>query len=232
MDIEVCIDSVEGAITASQFGVKRVELCSSLELGGLTPSAGLIKEVVQVSKAEVYVMIRPKGGGFVYDGHDISVMLQDIAISASLGAKGIVFGVLNEDNTLDVKRNAVLIEWALRNGLGTTFHRAIDVCKDPISAIDDLVNLGFDRILTSGQSEKAEEGMDLIRKMIRTANGRIQIMAGSGINAGNVKQIADLGVNAIHFTARKMVKNEDPMSFGIDYEVDSDKIEAITSILQ
>lgn len=227
MDLEICIDSVEGAKIASKYNVKRVELCAALSEGGLTPSAGLIKAVVENSTADVYVMIRPSAGGFSYTDDEIFIMRNDIKIAKEMGAQGVVFGVLNKANKVDIKKNLFLIEEALNRGLGTTFHRAIDLCEAPIQAMEDIINLGFNRILSSGGEKTAMEGIGLLRAMKIASKNRIEIMAGSGINAKNCLQFKESELHALHFTAKKNVNELFDLDMGPKYSVNEEKIKSI-----
>lgn len=231
MDFEVCIDSAEGAILASKYGAKRVELCSALSEGGLTPGAGLIHECAKLSSADVFAMIRPSAGGFVYSDYELEVMKYDILAAHTAGAKGVVFGILTPECEIDIKRNVYLMETALELGLGTTFHRAFDLATDPLKSLNDIVNMGFDRILTSGQQIKAIEGIELIGELNHKGNGRIEIMAGSGINESNVIDFRQTGIGAIHFTAKKELNENLKLDMGTATTVDEEKIKRISEQL-
>lgn len=232
MDLEICIDSVEGAKIASKYAVKRVELCAALSEGGLTPSAGMIEAVSKVSSAEVFVMIRPSAGGFSYSNQEIKLMERDIRVAKEMGADGVVFGVLLNNKTIDVKRNLYLMETALALNLGTTFHRAIDLCSDPTQSLEDIINLGFDRILTSGGKSTALEGIKSIQKLAEVANNKIEIMAGSGINSKNCAALINTDIHAIHCTAKSQINEELILDMGPKYAVDEEKIEAICHIIK
>lgn len=229
MDIELCVGSFDEALLAQEFLLKRIELCSALEVGGLTPNAGLIKQCVQIHGPETHVMIRPRAGDFIYTEHEISIMLEDIRTASSLGAHGVVFGALTESNHLDKLSLKLLSEEARSLRLETTFHRAFDLTEDPLEAMEHLIDLRFDRILTSGQQAKAVDGIELIKELIDESQGRIQIMAGSGINAENAGAFADIKVDAIHFTARKKVPSETHFGMGDRYEPDQNKVQSILS---
>lgn len=231
MDFEVCIDSVEGAIMASKYGAKRVELCSALDLGGLTPSVGMIEACVEASESAVYVMIRPSAGGFAYTDAEIRLMEEDIRMVAAAGANGVVFGMLDEKGNPDIQKCMYLMESVRTLELGATFHRAIDLCKNPLKAVEDCFNIGFERILTSGGKEKAIDGIDLIAEMAKVAQNRIEIIAGSGINHQNVHKFLDLGVHAVHFTARRLVNEGLQLEMGRKYELDEEKIRTISELL-
>lgn len=227
MTFEICVDSVEGTVLAKQYGTKRVELCSALSVGGLTPSFGLVKDCVNVGGVEVHVMIRHVEGGFVYTPSDITIMRYDIENIAKAGAKGVVFGCLTSENKLDVEQNKYLLSEAKKIGLEVTFHRAFDFVKDPFEALEQLIELGFDRILTSGQKPKAFEGIDLLKELVTKANGRIQIMAGSGVNPDNAKALASVGVDALHFTSHKYIDEQAELGMGRKTYPDTIKIAQI-----
>lgn len=231
MDFELCIDSVEGAKIASKFAAKRVELCSALSEGGLTPSIGMIEACVNAGNAEVYVMIRPSAGGFVYSDDELQLMERDMRAAASVGAHGVVFGILTPDFNVDIQKNMYLMETAIALGLGTTFHRAIDLCPNPIEALDNLIHIGFKRILTSGGRNSAEKGINQIERLFRHANGQLEIMAGSGINPENVHLFKAIGIDAVHCTAKKSLSEKLALDMGPKYEVDADKIRKISALI-
>lgn len=232
MDFEICTDSIDGAIIASTLGVKRVELCASLNEGGTTPSYGMIEACVRESNSEIHTMIRPRSGSFVYNEKELLIMERNIIAAAHAGAKGVVFGVLDSNNKLDIQNNLFLMEAAIDNGLQTTFHRAFDLCSNPVRSIEDLINMGFRRILTSGQHEKAIDGIPNILDYVKAANGKIEIMAGSGITPENAKIISETGVNALHFTARMLNEQSQNLMMGSMYTVDENKIQSIMSIFK
>lgn len=230
MYIEICTESVEGAIAAGEYGAKRIELCSSLSLGGLTPSYGLIKQCVEQSKAEVHVIIRHKEGGFVYNTTDIAIMKSDIDQAKKAGAKGVVFGILNNHHEIS-PLNKELVLFAKELQLEVTFHRAFDFVSNYKQAIEKIIAMGFDRLLTSGLKQTAEEGIDVITDLQNTYGTKIQIMAGSGINNNNVLKIANSGINNIHFTARKKSEIESiKFSMGSKMVVDKEKIQNIAAL--
>ncbi|MGB1102135.1 MAG: copper homeostasis protein CutC [Crocinitomicaceae bacterium] len=232
MYFEVCIDSVEGAIAAEKFGAKRVELCAALSEGGLSPSAGMIEACAKVLKnTQLFVMIRPRGGDFTYSESEILVMERDIVAAKQLGADGVVFGILEESGDIDIQKNMALIEKAFENKLGTTFHRAIDVSLNPIAAIEHLVHIGFDRILTSGGEAKALQGIGILNKMKEIAQNQIEIMAGSGVDVEQIEKFKAIGMDAVHFTAKTNLKNTLSLDMGPQTTVDTSKIEAIANQL-
>ncbi|PCI96258.1 MAG: copper homeostasis protein CutC [Flavobacteriales bacterium] len=230
MIFEFCIDSIDGAIAAQQFGVKRVELCSALNVGGLTPSYGLIQQCAQY-QTEVHVMIRHIEGGFVYSKKDIFIMVQDIKMAKQAGAKGVVFGCLTPDNKLDFESNINLIETAKDLNLEVTFHRAFDFVEDTSAALTSLINFGVDRILTSGQKDKAIEGIETIKELVQLANGGIEIMAGSGVNSSNAIELAKTGIDALHFTIHKSNNEIESLGMGNRTAIDEGKIKGILNRL-
>jgi len=226
MIFEVCTDSIEGVIKAEKLGVNRVELCSALSVGGLTPNIGLIKQCVSSSSIEIHVMIRHKEGGFNYSEEDIEIMATDIIAAKEVGVKGVVFGILTDDKEVSIlNEKLVLLSKSLN--LEVTFHRAFDFVKDYKKAISKIVDFGFDRLLTSGLESKAEAGLEIISNLQRNYGNSIQIMAGSGINASNVLKIAKSGINNIHFSARKSSNIVPGLSMGEAMVVDEDKIKSI-----
>lgn len=208
--LEICIDSVESALAAQAGGADRVELCSALFEGGLTPSAGLLKTVRRRLKIGIAAMIRPRGGDFCYSDDEFEVMRADLAMAKELGADMAVFGLLNPDGSIDTARTAELI--ALARPLPVTFHRAFDMAADPLAALKTLIDLGVDRVLTSGQERSAAEGLDLIAQLVREAGDRIVVMPGGGVTERNLKKILDqTGAREIHGSAS--ATREGRMSF-------------------
>jgi len=200
MVLEICTGSLEDCIIAEKGGADRVELNSSLILGGLTPSAGTIKRVKEEISIPVIVMIRPRQSGFVYNNYELSVMERDIKIAIDAGADGIAFGVLGvlkENGEIDLnvcKRFLTLID-----GKEAVFHRAFDLTPDPKEALEKCIDLGITRVLTSGQKSSAIEGADCINKLVRHAQGRIEILPAGGINLSTVKDvIAKTGCTQVH----------------------------------
>lgn len=231
MILELCTDSIEAVRIASKQGFKRVELCAALELGGISPGIGLIQEAAAIEGIEIHPIIRPRSGGFNYSNDEFQVMKHDIISAAQAGAVGVVFGILNPDNTIDLERNRFLRQLAASNGLEATFHRAFDMCLDPFVALEQIIQLGFDRILSSGQENKAIEGKACLLKMVNQSAGRIQIMAGSGVNGANAKSLQEIGVDALHFTARKQKVSSGKLDMGPEYEMDMDKIQQIFKVI-
>ena len=230
MKLEFCIDSLAGVQAAVKYKVQRVELCSALDVGGLTPSYSMIEHCAN-SSVEVHVMIRPIAGDFIYDSQNLSVMLTDIRMAREAGAKGVVFGCLMHDHTLDEITTGKLVNTARNLGLETTFHRAFDTVEQPDDALEKLVSLGVNRILTSGQEKTAIQGKNLLKNIVEKANNRIEIMAGSGINAFNVQEICDTGVDALHFTIHQKNSTTAALGMGSRSTIDFKKIESILSLI-
>ena len=198
MLIEVCAYSLNSCLTAQQAGAGRVELCGGLAEGGTTPSAGLIQLARQHLTIPLYIMIRPRGGDFLYSETEVAVMKADIQMAKSLGADGLVFGMLNADGTVDEIRTKELVELACP--LPVTFHRAFDMTRDPLKVLEAIIRTGAVRILTSGQQSTAEKGLLVISQLVKKAAGRIEIMAGAGVNASNARQLIATGADALHLS--------------------------------
>ena len=194
--VEVCANGVESCLAAQEGGADRVELCAGIPEGGTTPSYGEIKVARRVlTTTRLHVIIRPRGGDFLYSDLEVERMAADIAVCRDLGVDGVVFGCLNADGSLDVERNRYLMECS--RGMSVTLHRAFDRTADPM-------HLGFDRILTSGQQPKAIQGAALLARLQRRAAGRIILMAGSGVTEQNIRSLADTtGLHEFHFSARE-----------------------------
>ncbi|QJW91830.1 copper homeostasis protein CutC [Spirosoma taeanense] len=201
MLVEVCAYSLDSCLTAQEAGAGRIELCGGLSEGGITPSAGLIRIARQHLTIPLYVMIRPRGGDFVYTPSELAVMRADIESAKSLGADGLVFGILRPDGTVDEAQTRQLIELAYP--LPVTFHRAFDMTRDPLEALEAVIRTGAARILTSGQQPTAEAGLPVLQQLVQQAAGRIEIMAGAGVNAGNARQIRKTRVDALHLSGRQ-----------------------------
>ena len=200
MKLEIVVYNIESALRAQEGGADRIELCDNPGEGGTTPSYGTIEVVRQNVSIDVYVMIRPRGGDFCYSSYEYHSMKRDISQCQRLSVDGVVFGILNPDGTLDKKRCKELIAQA--RPLKVTCHRAFDMTRDPFEALEACIETGFDRILTAGQRALASEGADLIGQLIQKANGRIAIMAGSGVNENTVQAILGTSkAKEIHFSA-------------------------------
>ena len=202
--LEVCIDSVASALHAERGGADRVELCDNLLEGGTTPSAGCIEVVRASIKIGLQVIIRPRGGDFLYDDLEFEMMKKDIQVAKDLGADGVVLGILTAQGHIDRDRTAQLLERA--RPMNVTFHRAFDMTVEPIQALEDLIELGIDRLLTSGQQPTAPQGAALIQELVQRAGNRIILMPGGGINEDNIRDlIQQTGVQECHVSGRGAV---------------------------
>lgn len=201
--VEVCANGVESCLAAQQGGADRVELCAGIPEGGTTPSYGEIKVARRVlNTTRLHVIIRPRGGDFLYSDLEVERMAADIAVCRELGVDGVVFGCLRADGTIDVEKNRYLMDCS--RGMSVTCHRAFDRAANPEQALEDIIDLGFDRILTSGQQPKAIQGAELLAKLNRQAAGRIILMAGSGVTEQNVRELHEVtGLHEFHFSARE-----------------------------
>ena len=200
MTTELCAYSIEACETARRAGVARVELCASPYEGGTTPSAAAIRMARRIEGLQLSVMIRPRGGDFLYDDAEFRQMLEEVRFARECGADGVVFGLLTPDGRVDTARTAALVAEA--GPMQTTFHRAFDMTCDLSDALEEVVRAGCTRILTSGGRNTASEGIGDLRALVVRAAGRIEIMAGSGVNASNARLLASTGVDALHFSAR------------------------------
>jgi copper homeostasis protein len=210
MLIEACVDSVESAVAAERGGAKRVELCAALIEGGLTPSAGAIALTRDKIDIGLHVIMRPRGGDFLYTDLEHDVMLRDIDGSKAAGADGVVIGILDAQAQVDRGRTQELIERA--RPMSVTFHRAFDMTREPFVALETLIELGVERILTSGQEESAMAGLEFLKELVERAGERIIIMPAGNIHENNVAKIANAtGANELHVTGFKDV--DSAMSF-------------------
>ena len=237
--LEVCADSVENALTAQSAGAQRIEFCVSLPEGGTTPSFAQIQTARKELNIKLYTLIRPRGGDFLYTGLEFEIMKSDIRFCGETGCDGVVVGMLNPDGTIDRTRNRELVETARQYGMGITFHRAFDRCNDLFQAMEDIIDLGCERILTSGGYDTAIEGAEVIRRLIEKAKGRIIIMPGSGVTPENAAElIRRTGLKELHGTFRsrktgQMQHRNTKLRFQDDeYELLATDPEKIKTILQ
>ncbi|MBB4347298.1 MULTISPECIES: copper homeostasis protein CutC [Rhizobiaceae] len=213
--LEVCVDSAEGLEAAVAGGAQRIELCSALDVGGLTPSKGLMALAAKMP-VPVYAMIRPRAGDFIFDAASRDVMLADIDTARNSGLTGVVLGASLSDGRLDVDLLTLLVERS--RGMGRTLHRAFDLVPDADEALEQVIGLGFERILTSGFAVKAADGMGVLRQLADQSAGRIAIMAGSGITPANVAHIvAGTGVAEVHASCRLPVTFVDEALVGFGF---------------
>ncbi len=224
--IEIAVQDVAGAEVALAEGATRIELCSALVTGGLTPSIGLIEGAVQATGAGfVHVLIRPRPGGFVYDARELATSVRDIRAARAAGAGGVVIGALSEDRAVDVAATRTFVEAA--EGMPVTFHRALDIVPDPLTALDELRALGVTRVLTSGQAAVSLDGLDTLARMVRHTEGSVQIMAGGGVTIDAIPALARAGVDAIHLSAKTLAESHAPSGPGggaSSYDVTSREI--------
>lgn len=203
---EICANSVESCLAAQEGGADRVELCAGIPEGGTTPSYGEIKLARKLlTKTKLHVIIRPRGGDFLYTPLELERMEEDIRICRELGVDGVVFGCLTEEGDIDMEANRRLVEQA--RPMSVTFHRAFDRTAEPMKALEDIISLGCNRILTSGQQPKAIDGISLLaqleKKLKEYPQPPIQLLAGSSVNEENIRQIFDAtGIHEYHFSAR------------------------------
>ncbi len=232
LQIEVCVESIDTVVEADRQGVDRIELCSALDLGGLTPSYAMIPQCRSIFSGELYVMIRPRPGTFVYSAAERAVMKKDIEVCARLGVDGVVFGGLTREGYPDEVLCTELLHAAKKAHLRATFHRAFDGVADVEKGLEQLIKWEFDRILTSGQAQVAVEGINLIGRMVQQSQGRIEIMAGGGVDAANAPELIQAGVDALHFSARIPKGVPLPLQMGKSYLPNKDKIHQMMLLKQ
>ncbi|HEX7815013.1 copper homeostasis protein CutC [Dyella sp.] len=204
MTLEIAANSVASAVAAQQGGASRVELCGGLELGGITPSPAIIAMVRERISVPVYVLIRPRAGDFLYNDDECEAMRRDIAWCVSQGIDGVVIGVLDAQGQVDVARCRPLVDAA--GPMGITFHRAFDLAREPVRALEDVIGLGCERILTSGGQPSALEGSALIADLVGRASGRLSIMPGAGVTSANIRALAQVtGATEFHASAKRSI---------------------------
>lgn len=200
--LEVCVDSVESAVSAARGGATRLELCANLVIGGTSPDEDLFRMVRERVDIPVRVLLRPRFGDFLYSEEEFELLRRQMRRFAALGADGIVIGMLRPDGTLDEARMAELI--SLAGGCGVTLHRAFDVCRDPLEALDAAERLGVDTILTSGQQASCAQGSELLRELVARSGGRPQILIGAGVSADVIRTLQPAtGADAFHLSAKR-----------------------------
>lgn len=205
--IEICANSVESCLQAQKGGAYRVELCAGIPEGGTTPSYGEIVVARELLNIKLNIIIRPRGGDFLYSDVEHNTMLHDIQMAKKLGVDGVVIGSLKADGTIDMARNKELIDAA--EGMNVTFHRAFDMCRDPFESLEQIILLGCHTLLTSGQQPTAIEGVLLLKELVAKANNRIIIMPGSGVNENNIATIAkETEATEFHFSAREPINSK------------------------
>lgn len=243
LKLEICCYSVLSCRNAEAGGADRIELCAGMPEGGVTPSYGTVKAVLEQVSIPVYVMIRPRGGDFYFNPTEKAAMLEDIKILKTLRPGGFVIGALLPDGSLDLETIREQLETI--GDFPVTFHRAFDMCSDPDAAVGALADMGIENILTSGLYQNAREGIDNLARFKKIAAGRINIMAGSGVNPGNIPEIAEANVDAFHFSAKKtlpgaMIFRNERINMGGDksvdefvtYEADSELVRKAKGVIQ
>lgn len=206
--IEICANSAQSCVEAEAGGAKRVELCAAIPEGGTTPSYGEIRTARELTRSiDINIIIRPRGGDFLYTPPEVQSMLYDIEMAKELNVHGVVVGCLTKEGDVDVELLNKLV--AAAKPLSVTFHRAFDVCRDPFTALEQIISAGCDRILTSGQQPTAEQGIPLIAELVKRADNRIIIMPGSGVRENNIARIeAETGAREFHTSARSIVYSQ------------------------
>jgi copper homeostasis protein len=232
MKLEICANSYQSAINAQKAGADRIEICSELSVGGITPSYGFLKKVSEKITIPVHVLIRPRSGDFCYSDDEFEIMKSNINLSKELGFNGIVSGVLNADNSIDIQRTKELI--TLSKPLSFTFHRAFDCASNPEKNLENLIEIGVNRLLTSGLQVKAENGIELLKKLLKIAQNKLIILPGSGINSKNALLFKEAGFQEIHTSASKIIHTENSTFFGTNDQTVSDilKIKEILKVIK
>lgn len=210
MLLEICVDSLDSVIACAEGGADRIELCTSLTEGGLTPSAGMLAQARDLFPGEIAMMIRPRGGDFVYSPVEVVAMSADIELARDLGADAVVFGCLSPDGTIDIAAVETLLE--VCHGMPAVFHRAFDVSRDLLESLETIAGLGFERILTSGGKPYVMQALDTIAGLVTKAGDRVEILPGGGIKAGQIPEIVKVTkAEQIHLSARSL--QESAMTF-------------------
>ncbi|MBR1775307.1 MAG: copper homeostasis protein CutC [Bacteroidales bacterium] len=202
--LEICTYNMDSCLAAQNGGADRVELCASMPEGGITPSFALIEAAAKNLKIDTMVMIRPRGGDFLYGNYEFELMQRDIEVCRQLGVKGVVFGILTPEGRVDKHRNKILLDLAGR--MESCFHRAIDMTADYLQSAKDIADLGFTRVLTSGAYNKATNGVENIRQIVQLVGNDLEVMAGSGVNPDNIRALYERAKPAaFHFSAKKII---------------------------
>ncbi|MDR2465865.1 MAG: copper homeostasis protein CutC [Prevotellaceae bacterium] len=241
-EVEVCAGLVQSAVEAERGGASRVELCANLFEGGTTPSAATIEMSCSMVGIPIYVIIRPRGGDFLYSDLEFETMKRDVVEAKKYGASGIATGILLPDGSVDERRTGELVDIAHKFGMGATFHRAFDMTANPAKALEAVIRTGCERILTSGGRNKAFDGRLLIGQLVQQAAGRISLMAGSGVNPENVAELVEsTGAREVHVSGKHRVeggmkfRNTDIMMGGLpgipEYEIDVTDAETVRRIV-
>lgn len=230
INIEVSVDTVDTAMAVNALDIQRIELCSAGALGGLTPGPGLLNAVVERCR-NVHVLVRPRAGDFRYTPAEVDVMVGDVAAAVAAGAAGVVIGALTERREIDLPVLGELV--AAAQGREVTFHRAIDTCRDPVVAVDQLIANGVGRVLTSGHASRVEQGAAVLAELVRVAAGRLDVMACGGVRSHNARAIlAATGVTHLHASPRKPLMSSGAIDFGAQPEFDLDEARALVATVR
>jgi len=229
MLLEICTNSYQSAINAQKAGADRIELCAELAVGGITPSYGLLKKVLQNISIPVMVLIRPRSGDFSYSEDEFTIMKENILLCKELGCKGIVSGVLHTNNTIDMERTQELVK--LSKPMSFTFHRAFDWLKNLIEALQELEKIGVDRILTSGQEPTAKKGIDRLIELQKSATNS-KILPGGGINESNIQLFQKAGFSEVHLSATSLLKTIEIPTISMNSQQHFDETLLATSNIQ
>ena len=240
--LEVCADSVESVLAAEKGGADRIELCGNVVIGGTTPSESLFREIRRHSDIKIHALIRPRFGDFCYTEYEFDIIRSEVRRFRELGAQGVVIGMLRPDGSLDVEHLAQLMEEA--KGMSVTLHRAFDVCRDPFEALETAKELGVNTILTSGQRKSAKEGVEILKQLALKADGKVDIMAGAGIDADAIRYLAPkTGITTFHMSGKmtldsRMVYRKEGINMGLpsmsEFEIwrtDEKKVEEAREVL-
>lgn len=230
MKLEVCTDTFEGVQMARAGGAHRVELCAALSVGGLTPSLGLVERCCAIGGIEIHAMIRLREGDFCYTEEEVRQMQADIAYMAKVGVHGVVFGCLTAGGHFDKPANHRLLQEAKKHALSVTFHRAFDAIIQPLEALETLVEMSFDRLLSTGGAATAYEGRAQLAQYVQRARGRIEVMAGGGVRPENAGELAQTGVDALHFTSHTQVAVKGMAGMGGKNIPNPEKLQRIQSL--
>lgn len=206
--LEICCADAQSVDAAIAGGADRIELCAALSVGGITPSKGLIDYACSQSEVPVNVLIRPRPGDFIYNKSETEIMLDDIAYAGKAGAAGVVIGALLDDGSIDYDTCKKLVDCAKDAGMSVTFHRAFDLCNDAMAGLKSVMELGCDRLLTSGQASGALEGSEVIAQLVKASEGRLTILAGAGVTPLNIEELIErTGVSEVHASAKKTIES-------------------------
>lgn len=230
MVLELCAASLEAIRVAKEFEFDRVELCQNLEQGGITPSFGMIEYAIAYG-IETHVLIRPRVGGFIYNEEEIEVIIRDVLACKSIGVNGVVIGALTNNNEVDIHAMKEIVSKC--QGMQVTFHRAFDDCVEWKKSMDILIDLGVNRILSSGLARSVDRGFDTLKQMVEYSNARIEIMAGGGINSNNISKISnEIQPSAIHFsgTVKKFI-DEESMFSEESLQIDKERVRRVLTAL-